>query len=341
MTIFYIKLNRVMKYIWVFLLSGIIITGCKKENYKASNVVATDKSFAALSDTLDIPINDLATGTFMGNVGGLYPGGANVPSGKYAKDLQNFALSITKLDTSGLPSADGKILFISVGGSTGGHNMTELKKLSQNNPLVNPYLTLLNCNNGYGSASLNSLMNANDAYWYHVRQIINGSGSGFKQVQVVYLETEDSTSLQSFPERGQLVKQEIEASARVIKVKFPNAKLLYLLARPRTFGDLAIPNREPNPYYFGWGCKWAVEDQINGVSGTAYKGSRPKAPLITWGWYQWADGSSTPRQDGFTWQVTDTKDGLHASKAGQDTLATRFQNFLLTDKYASIWYAAH
>jgi len=26
---------------------------------------------------------------------------------------------------------------------------------------------------------------------------------------------------------------------------------------------------------------------------------------------------------------------------GQDTLATRFQNFLLTDKYARIWYAAH
>jgi hypothetical protein len=81
-----------------------------------------------------------------------------------------------------------------------------------------------------------------------------------------------------------------------------------------------------------------IEDQINGVPGTEYKGKNAVAPMITWGWYQWAD--SIPRKaDGFYWLITDTKDGLHATPEAQVKLATNFQNFLLTDNYAKQWYA--
>jgi hypothetical protein len=98
--------------------------------------------------------------------------------------------------------------------------------------------------------------------------------------------------------------------------------------------------REPAPYFFGWACKWAIEDQINGVPGTEYKGSNPVAPMITWGFYEWAD--SLPRTtDAFYWRFSETSDGLHANAAGLDTLSTRFQNFLLTDQNASTWYAEH
>ena len=76
------------------------------------------------------------------------------------------------------------------------------------------------------------------------------------------------------------------------------------------------------------------------MPGTEYKGDKVVAPMITWGFYQWA--LTTPRTtDGFYWLETETSDGLHASTAGQDTLSTHFQNFLLTDTYASTWYAAH
>ena len=115
---------------------------------------------------------------------------------------------------------------------------------------------------------------------------------------------------------------------------------MYVLGRTRTFGSKAIWNKEPSPYYFGWACKWAIEDQINGVHGTEYKGKNAVAPMITWGFYQWAD--SLPRKtDGFYWRSTETEDGLHATAEGQDTLSNRFQNFLLTDANAKIWYSAH
>ena len=99
-----------------------------------------------------------------------------------------------------------------------------------------------------------------------------------------------------------------------------------------------VQNIEPCPYYNGWGEKFFIEDQIAGAPGTKYKGDSAIAPLVTWGFYQWANGSNIPRKDGFVWTVDETADGLHANETGQDTLSSRFQNFLLTDKYASIWY---
>ena len=62
--------------------------------------------------------------------------------------------------------------------------------------------------------------------------------------------------------------------------------------------------------------------------------------MLAWGFYQWAD--TIPRKtDGFYWLPAETADGLHANEEGQDTLSNRFQNFLLTDKYAGTWYANH
>jgi hypothetical protein len=182
-------------------------------------------------------------------------------------------------------------------------------------------------------------MNPNDVYWNHVSQIIKGGRSSYRQVQVVYLETDDSVRIDGWPDRANLTKNDLETTMRTLRFKFPNVKVLYVLGRTRSFGGKVGIN-EPAPYYLGWSCKWAIEDQINGVPGTEYKGTNPVAPMITWGFYEWAD--SLPRiTDNFYWRLSETADGLHANEAGLDTLSTRFQNFLLTDKYASIWYANH
>src|SRR5205085_12164035 len=128
---------------------------------------------------------------------------------------------------------------------------------------------------------------------------------------------------------------------RVCKQKFVNLKLVYVLGRTTTFNVHSIENKEPVPYYNGWAEKFMIEDQINGLPGMKYKGINAVAPMVTWGFYQWTNGSDIPRQDGFVWQESDTDGGIHATEAGQDTLSGRFQNFLLTDANASIWYANH
>lgn len=324
-----------MKTASVFM--ALFIIACSKENNTSTlQTTALDEAVAA---DIPIPINDLGTGIFKGYVGGLYPGGANTPSGTYATDLLNISNTIVPLDSFGVPKTNGKITFISLGGSTGGKNMKQLKAKTTGNPLTNPKLQVLNCNNGSGQGSLNSIINPDDAYWAHVTQILKGSKSSYRQVQVIYLETDDSIRNTTWPGRPNQVKTILQAGLRAIKIKFPNIKVVYLLGRTKTFGNLAFPNKEPMPYYFGWACKWVIEDQINGVPGTQYKGAEAVAPIAAWGFYQWAD--SLPRTtDGFYWRQSFTKDGMHAKQPPyQDTLALRFQKFLLTDANARIWYA--
>src|SRR5436190_23994595 len=105
-------------------------------------------------------------------------------------------------------------------------------------------------------------------YWVHVSGMLANQTSA-RQVQVIYLETDDTTRTR-FPDKPLTVKNHIDSCLRVFKQKFPNVKVVYVLARAKTFGNLKYYNKEPGPYYFGWACKWAVEDQINGVQGTQY-----------------------------------------------------------------------
>lgn len=327
-----------MKFVKLSILTALLFVACSKENNSSRSQSGDVSNAGTKPDTARIPLNDLGKRTFMGYVGGLFPGGTNNPSGQYATDLLKASRNILPIDSFGNPFKHGRVVFISLGGSTCGHNMIQLKKQTVDDPETNQKLALLNCSNGYGEASLNSMMNPNDPYWDHVSQIIHGAYSSYRQVQVIYLETDDSSRYVNWPGRPNLVKSELQTALRVFKAKFPNLKIVYVLGRTRTFGNQALWNREPSPYYFGWACKWAIEDQINGVPGTEYKGPKTVSPMLTWGWYEWAD--SLPRKtDGFYWRESETKDGLHATPVGQDTLATRFQNFLLTDKYAKNWYA--
>jgi len=326
----------------IVLLLALVFTACNKESNNSIRSAAVSTNSVEFTDTVKIPINDLGTGTYRGFTGGLYPGGVNTPSGQYKRDLKNFAMAIRPLSGGGvIDSTVGKIAFISIGGSVGGRNMLSLKDKTTGNPATNPFLKLVNCNTGKGDASLNSIMNPNDPYWDHVSEVIITSHITRNQVQVVYLETEDSVQFANFPSRPRRFRDDLEQAVRTCKIKFTNLKIVYVLGRTTTWNKQKVSNTEPCPYYNGWGEKFMIEDQINGKKGTAYKGDSAVAPMVTWGWYQWADGSDIPRQDGFTWQESDTQDGMHATDAGQDTLSGRFQNFLLTDFAASIWYANH
>ncbi|HYK46642.1 MAG TPA: hypothetical protein VEV83_15805 [Parafilimonas sp.] len=326
------------------LLVILVFSACSKQDSNAIRSGAVNNSATVFTDTVMVPINDLGTGTYFGFTAGLYPGGLNYPTLQYKKDLKTFASAIKPLNGSGaVDSAVGKIVFISLGGSTSGHLMRVLKDSTINDVNTNPFLKLINCSDGSGTASFESISNPNDSYWDHVSNVIITSRAYPKQVQVIYMETEDSIQVTTFPNRPNAVKGNIEAAVRTCKLKYPNLKLVYFLGRTTTFPDSTnnltqTTNKEPCLYYNGWACKFAIEDQINGAPGTEYKGSNPVAPIMTWGWYEWANGTNVPRQDGFTWQASDTKDGLHATDAGEDTLVHRFKTFLMTDTYAKIWY---
>ena len=73
----------------------------KKNGTDASTFWSGWQQFCGFEDTVKIAITDLGTGTYFGIPGGLYPGGANDPSGQYKKDLKKFAKDIMPLNGSG------------------------------------------------------------------------------------------------------------------------------------------------------------------------------------------------------------------------------------------------
>src|SRR5690348_5572645 len=113
-----------MKIKFTSFLAALIFIACSKENL-SEKVTSTEQSNYQSPD--DVPLNDLGANLYRGYVGGLYPGGLNVPTGTYASDLLATSTSIIPIDTLGAPNATkGYIVFLSMGGSTGGKNMTAL-----------------------------------------------------------------------------------------------------------------------------------------------------------------------------------------------------------------------
>ena len=326
----------------LLLFAMIALTGCKKNiTNEASTTAKSGNNIIGLTDTVKIPLTEMGSRTYLGFTGGLYPGGANTPSGQYAIDLQSFASSVVPLDTFGKRSSKGIIGFITIGGSTGSILISALKRITKDNPATNPKLKLAS-----GSDTAANIDEINDTinskYWPHSQAKLLKNGVHPQQVEVVYMETDDSSENLNFPFRPRELKDKFEECLRILKVKFPNIKLVYFLSRTTTFPPKSkIPAvGEPAAYYNGWACKFTIEDQINGVRSVKYKGKKAVVPLATWGWYEWSIPGQR-REDGFIWTQDDTSDGLHANKEGANKLATNFQNFLLTDPYASIWYAKH
>lgn len=284
------------------------------------------------------PLIDLDT-NYLGYPGKLFPG-SNQPSGTYAQDLQQICASIKPLNAGGHYDPLGKVGFVSVGPSTSLIMMNALIEKMRHNEHVNPKLWPLSL--GQGGMGINQLLTNSTKFWDTVALKLAEFQLSPKQIQVVYFEEDDNDDYSSaFPARPLDVKEKLKQGLQLIKTKFPNVKVAYVLARTTTiYMPIRDDNKQQEPiaYYLGFADKWLIEDQINGDPGLAYKGDNIVAPIVTWGPYQWADGDRY-RSDGFNWLKSDTDDGLHPNDQGSDKLSDLFLNFLLTDPYARLWFA--
>lgn len=304
---------------------------------------SSGKSFAGiqLTDTTCIPINEMGTQTYLGYQGGFYPNGSTVPQGQYAADLDSINKTIWGLDTLGIrKNKAGTIVVGGVGACLAGAPVNGLRR-RKNNPNTVHNINFVNFE--FGGASFEHLADPNSTYWEHVDLKMSSQNTTYKQVQILWMTTDDSSGITEWPTRPLIAKESIKAAARTLKIKFPNLKILYMVGRPYTWDlgkDSKIQNKRsmnPAPYHQGWAEKWAIEDQINGDPGVAYKGPNAVAPIITWGEYEWTHAKA-PNADGFYWLPSDTRDGLHPTDVGKDKIAQYFWNFLYTDPYASQWF---
>lgn len=285
------------------------------------------------------PINDLATGSWRGNTGGLYPNGSNLKPAAHQLAGVTIASQIMPLDTNGnVDMTNGKIVWLSIGMSNTTMETQLFLPMANAFAQKNPKLALID--GAQGGQDIVIINNPNANFWNVIKQRLTTAGLTSKQVQAIWFkEAQMNPTDTAFATYPDALKLKFKTAMQLIKTKFPNAKLCYLSSR--IYGGYATGtlNPEPYAYYSGWAIKRLIADQIAGDTSLAFTGSTPRAPYLAWGPYNWADGTN-PRLDGLVWNCPAdfNPDGVHPSTVGRQKVAQELLNFFTTDSTSIPWF---
>jgi hypothetical protein len=312
---------------------------------KATGAACNNISFDVPSLTTPIvPLNDLGTGTYQGEEGGLYPNGSNVRPASHDSYGVGLAKAIQPLDSHGNPSSTGKYVLLTMGESTALDEIgVSFLPLAQHDPQVNTNLVFVDGAQGGATPGL-LLTTTNNAYFNTIiNNYLPDQGVTANQVVAVWIEDSNGIATGSFPTDMTTLQTDYETVMNNLYTLFPSLKLVYFSSRIYAGYSNGVAKINPEPYAYesGFAVKNAIGDQINGNSNLCDgNGCSPiKAPWMSWGPYYWANGL-LPSQDGMVWTCQDLqKDGTHpASPAGDLKVAIQLLNFMKTDDTTTPWF---
>ena len=122
---------------------------------------------------------------------------------------------------------------------------------------------------------------------------------------------------------------------------FPNLRIAYLGSR--IYGGYADGRLNPEPcaYEGAFVVRWLIQSQVDEDADLNYDPERGdvKSPLLLWGPYFWADGTTPRKSDGLVWERSDlVGDGTHPSDTGRQKVADQLLSFFKTDAHAQTWF---
>ena len=288
-----------------------------------------------------VPLIDLGTGTYLGFQGGLYPGGVNHPPVAHQRAAMARALEIVPRSAAGAPDPNGWIGMIAVGMSNTTHEFGAFERNEDRSKIRNARLVLMDT--GFGGQTAAIISNPSAGYWTTMSQRLASMGLTAAQVQVAWLKEADAQPPNDFPGHAVTLRDELELVVNNLHDRFPNLKLCYLSSRIYGgYSPQGTLNPEPQAYESGFSVKWLIEDQIAGDPGLSYGqiDGPVRAPLLLWGPYLWADGT-TPRSDGLTWLLSDFEgDHVHPSPNGEQKVAGLLSSFFAGESTAAPWWPA-
>ena len=289
------------------------------------------------------PIDDLGTGFWNGNQGGIYPGGSNERPAAHTAAGVALAQNITPLDINGNPDpVNGKIVLAGVGMSNTRLEFEVFEDLVRGFENAHPNIEAITTS--INRHDLNVIEDSTHAYWDSLYTLLEERDASHLQVQAIWFKearawpNEADTSFTTYMDT--LVPQLITCM-QIIHNRYPNCRMVYISGR--IYGDYQPDdfrlNPEPFAYYNSWGVKEVIERQINGDAELAWEGENAKAPWLSWGPYLWADGVN-PRGDGLAWLCPDDfkDDGAHPSEAGSAKVANYLFDFFSTDETSVSWF---
>ncbi|MBM4168724.1 MAG: T9SS type A sorting domain-containing protein [Ignavibacteria bacterium] len=317
-------MHRALKFILIFIACGSLAPSAVAQNCAGTSVGL-------------MPLTELGTGTYRNFSGGLYPQGTNQRPAAHEAAGQLLAQQVQPLNATGIPDlVNGKIVLLSIGMSNTTQEFSVFKSLADADPAKNPRLVIVDGAQGGQTASTISNPNAN--FWSVIEQRLTSAGVTRQQVQVFWVKEANANPTQAFPVHAQTLQSQLEAIARILKDKYPNARLAFFSSR--TYGGYATTTLNPEPYAYesGFSVKWMVEKQINGDTSLAFSGSAPRAPWLAWGPYLWGDGMRGGL-GALVWECHDFQsDGTHPAASGRQKVADALLSFFKNDPTAVPWF---
>jgi hypothetical protein len=291
------------------------------------------------------PLTELGAGDYQGEQGGLYPGGKNERPAAHEKAGRALGAKVQPLDAAGKPSADGKIVLLSVGMSNTTQVFSAFKRIADPDADRNPRVVIVD--GAQGGMTAAKIKDPGDdsfgtQFWTEVDRRLTKNGVTRAQVQAAWIKEADAGPTQGFPRYAKTLQAELAQVVQAMHQRFPNLKLVYLSSR--TFAGYATTRLNPEPYAYesGFSVRWLIEQQLKGEPALNYDPAKGvvRAPWLSWGPYLWANGMRK-RADGFYYEKSDfAGDGTHPSKTGQQKVARELLRFFKTDSTTRPWFVA-
>lgn len=287
-----------------------------------------------------VPLSDMsAEDRYKGQDGGLYGEGENTPPDKHRAAAKAMLDRIQPLDPDGKPSADGRIVLVSISMSNATQEFSTFKRIADADPDKSSKLTIVDCAQG-GQAMAEWVSPRAEPWAVAERRIANANVTP-EQVQVAWIKLANKGPRGDLQEHGKKLQRDTVAVIQNAKAKFPNLRIAYLASR--IYGGYANGNLNPEPYAYesAFAVRWLIQDQMKGDAALNFDSDRGdvKAPLLLWGAYLWADGTDGRKGDELVWKREDLAgDGTHPSRSGQDKVAKLLLEFFKTDPLAASWF---
>lgn len=292
-----------------------------------------------------IPLTDLPpTASYKGQPGGLYPGGQNQPPEPLLRLALAAAKNITPRDPKGTPDPAGKIVLLSIGMSNTTQEFSAFQQLANRDPAKNPNLLIVDAaQGGQDAAAWTNGDPAHNPVWKEALARITRAGATPQQVQAVWIKQALAQPARygNFPDSANELQKDLATTVTTAKAAFPNLQLAYLSSR--TFGGYATGTLNPEPFAYegAFAVRNLIADQLRGnpaLNPDPAKGPAT-APLLLWGPYLWADGTTPRPADALTWSRTDFgPDGTHPNAAGRQKVASLLLAFFKSNPTTSPWF---
>jgi hypothetical protein len=293
------------------------------------------KASVGLTPLTEMTAND----RYKGEDGGLYGSGKNGPPEAHLKAARSETMKIAPLDAKGKPATNGTIALISISMSNATQEFSVFKRLADQDPTKSAHVALVDC--AQGGQAMAQWVDPQAQAWIEADRRLEMANVSPNQVQVVWVKLANVLPTGDLREHGRKLQSDTLSVLQSAKARFPNLRIAYLSSR--IYGGWTTRPLNPEPYAYegAFPVRWLIQDQITGEAPLNYDPARGlvKAPVLLWGPYLWADGTTPRKSDGLIYERADlAADGTHPSQSGRQKVADMLLRFFQTDSLASMWY---